>query len=402
MPKGRIAVVVDDDDDHPSSISRAPRPPPLPSVDSAESSDIHNDSYLDYYDDDDDDDDDDDYGYGYGNDDNRHGRHYREEDEEEDEEEIIRSYDDGSSGGHDGVASANPGNVILVGSNRKSAYPATPSDHDHARHAPGCHPPHRHPVLPQGQYPVDIRRTPGPPCHRHPCHHGPHPQGPSHRLTPGAGAAKFKTDPRGAAPPLPPPPPSTHTPFRTPSSKQFRNNLPELIDEDHRGPAVAVSTPAPRDPPSSSSTSPGTFATTPQISNRAVDAIVSATANVAEDEEPPPPIRPTNRGARRLPVPAAISTADDDAPLPSPSSADADADPPPAAAAAAVETLLQSRDRHRQKHLYMPAHITLSKKPHLNLERMLSLSSPSIEGERASLWSRRHNGTTKKHTTISK
>mmetsp|Transcript_7052 Transcript_7052/g.14604 ORF Transcript_7052/g.14604 Transcript_7052/m.14604 type:complete len:279 (-) Transcript_7052:105-941(-) len=235
---------------------------------------------------------------------------------------------------------------------------------------------------------VWMRRTPGPPSHQPPYHHGPHPQRPSHR------PAKFKTNPCGGAPPLQLPPPSTHTLFQTPSSKQFRNNIPELIDEDHRGPAVAVSTPAPRDPPSSSSTSPGTFATTPQISNRAVDAIVSATANVAEDEEPPPPIRPTNRGARRLPVPAAISTADDDAPLPSPSSADADADPPPAAAAAAVETLLQSRDRHRQKHLHMPAHITLSKKPHLNLERMLSLSSPSIEGERASLWSRRHNGTT--------
>mmetsp|Transcript_6048 Transcript_6048/g.13256 ORF Transcript_6048/g.13256 Transcript_6048/m.13256 type:complete len:127 (+) Transcript_6048:814-1194(+) len=106
-----------------------------------------------------------------------------------------------------------------------------------------------------------------------------------------------------------------HIPFLTRSSKQFRNKIPELINKDYRGPAVAMSTPAPRNPPLSLA-SPGTIATTPQISNWAVNAIFSATANVAEDDEPL---------SRHLPILTAISTADDDVPLLSPSLANADA-----------------------------------------------------------------------------
>jgi len=102
---------------------------------------------------------------------------------------------------------------------------------------------------------VWMQWTPSLPSHQPPYHHGPHPQRPSHR------PAKFKTNPCGGAPPLQLPPPSTHTLFQTPSSKQFRKKIPELIDEDYRSPVVAMSTLAPRNP--ALSTSPGTFVTAP-------------------------------------------------------------------------------------------------------------------------------------------
>ncbi|KAL7468626.1 hypothetical protein ACHAXS_008867 [Conticribra weissflogii] len=218
------AVVDDDDDDDDDEHATMPRPPPLPSVDSAESSDVH-----------DDDDDHDDYAGSVA------GANFRS--------------------GSDDV-------VISVGSNRKSAYPATPSDRDGPGHPAPRHQYHHYAQPPQPQQHVDLRRTPGPPSQRHS-----RPPGPSHRLTPGAGAAKFKF--------------------------QFQSSVPAVH-----------TTMSPR---------------TPQISNLAYDNdhdndhVDDAAANDVADD-----------------------AADDDDPV-------------------------RARERHRQKHLYTPAHVTLSKNPHLHL-----------------------------------
>lgn len=122
--------------------------------------------------------------------------------------------------------STNAASSIMIGANRKSAYPATPAM---IRHANNNH--HNHSTRAANN---QMRRTPGPPAAKtlHNNHNDPHSLI-HHRRTPGAGALQGQskqhstsTNNNNAEPP--------QTPLQTPSSKQPNNiNTPQVSNTNN-------------------------------------------------------------------------------------------------------------------------------------------------------------------------